>query len=81
MHRQKIVAKIILQLFSFFIIYYSFLSIALAAQIQIAWDANTESDLAGYKVYYGTASRNYGTPIDIGNVRSIKTLHYLSKAY
>ncbi len=79
MDRQKIVAKLILQLFSFF--YYSFLSIAFATQIRIAWDPNTESDLAGYKVYYGTTSRNYGTPIDVGNVRSIKTLHYLSKAY
>ncbi len=38
------------------------------AQIQIAWDPNTESDLAGYKVYYGTSSRNYGSPIDVGNV-------------
>jgi hypothetical protein len=46
-------------------------SYILAAQIKIAWDANTELDLAGYKVYYVTASGYYGgfgTPIDVGNV-------------
>ena len=39
-----------------------------AAQIRLAWDPNTESDLAGYKVYYGTGSRIYGSPINVGNV-------------
>jgi len=43
--------------------------IALAAtSVDLAWDANTEPDLAGYKIYYGTASGVYGTPIDVGNV-------------
>ena len=39
-----------------------------AAQVTLAWDANTESDLAGYKLYYGTASRTYGAPLDVGIV-------------
>ena len=34
----------------------------------LAWDANTEPDLSGYKLYYGTASGTYGTPINVGNV-------------
>ncbi len=38
----------------------------LAADITLAWDANAEPDLAGYKVYVGTASRTYGTPVTIG---------------
>lgn len=36
--------------------------------IRVTWNANTETDLAGYKVYYGTATGVYGTPIDVGNV-------------
>ena len=39
-----------------------------SGSITLAWDANTESDLAGYKVYYGTASKSYGTPVNVGNV-------------
>ena len=46
----------------------------LAAQVTLAWDANTDPGVAGYKLYYGTASRTYGTPVDVGKV----TQHTLS---
>ncbi len=39
-----------------------------SAQVSLAWDANTEPNLAGYKVYYGTASQNYGWVLDVGKV-------------
>jgi uncharacterized repeat protein (TIGR02543 family) len=42
--------------------------LATTAQLKLAWDPNTEADLAGYKIYFGTASRVYGTPIDIGSM-------------
>ena len=39
-----------------------------AMDITLAWDPNTEPDLAGYRIYYGTSSRNYISSIDVGNV-------------
>src|SRR4030042_4199018 len=50
---------------------------AWAAEIRIAWDPNSEPDLAGYKVYYGTASGVYngpGSPMNVGNVNSYRLL-------
>ena len=39
-----------------------------AASVTLAWDGNTESDLAGYKVHYGGSSGNYTNSTDVGNV-------------
>jgi hypothetical protein len=36
--------------------------------LTLAWDPNTEPDLAGYKVYYGTRSGDYDGAIDVGDV-------------
>jgi hypothetical protein len=38
-----------------------------AGQVTLAWNANTEIDLGGYKLYYGQASRNYTASVDVGN--------------
>ncbi|MBI4768085.1 MAG: FG-GAP repeat protein [Deltaproteobacteria bacterium] len=40
------------------------------AQITLTWDPNSEPDLAGYEIYYGTSSGNYQWNIDVGNVSS-----------
>jgi len=45
-------------------------SLAHAASVTLAWDPNTESDLAGYKVYYGNTSRSqaaYPHSVTIGS--------------
>ena len=39
-----------------------------ASALTLAWDPNTEDDLAGYRVYFGTQSGDYGSIIDVGNV-------------
>lgn len=39
---------------------------AAAAEATFSWLPNTETDLAGYKIYYGPASRDYTTTIDCG---------------
>ncbi len=39
---------------------------AYAGDVTLEWDPNTETDLAGYKIYYGTASRSYSAPISLG---------------
>ncbi|MDZ7290150.1 MAG: fibronectin type III domain-containing protein [candidate division KSB1 bacterium] len=39
-----------------------------AGSLKASWNANTEPDLAGYKIYYGRSSRNYTTTINVGKV-------------
>ncbi len=61
----------------------------LAAQVTLAWDANTDPAVAGYKLYYGYASRIYGTPVDVSNVtqytltgiEEVKTSYFAVTAY
>jgi hypothetical protein len=50
----------------FFFSILSFPPFAHAAQATLAWDAGTDPSVAGYKVYYGTSSRNYQVVIDAG---------------
>jgi hypothetical protein len=38
-----------------------------AGQVGLAWDANTEPELAGYRLYYGKTSGDYDASIDVGN--------------
>jgi len=45
-------------------------SLMAGASVRITWQPNTEPDLSGYKIYYGTQSRtvtNYPVVIDVGN--------------
>lgn len=60
--------------------YYSFICALLAGAFAVLpsagraqtleWDANTEPDLAGYRVYAGTQSGVYGPPVDVGKTTS-----------
>jgi len=39
-----------------------------AADVTLAWDANVEPDLAGYRIYWGQASRSYARSNAVGLV-------------
>lgn len=41
-----------------------------STQALLTWSAVTDTNLAGYKVYVGTRSGVYGTPLDVVNVTS-----------
>jgi hypothetical protein len=41
-----------------------------AAEVNLAWDPNSEPDLAGYRVHYGLGSRNYDHVMDVGSSTS-----------
>lgn len=47
-----------------------------AFDLTLAWDPNTEPDLAGYKIYIGYSSRQYSWALDVGN-RTTGTLKNL----
>lgn len=39
-----------------------------ATPVLLSWDANTEPDLDGYRLYYGVAPGTYQNVLDVGNV-------------
>lgn len=41
-----------------------------APPVSLAWSPNPESNIAGYKIYFGTVSGNYPTVFDAGDVTS-----------
>jgi hypothetical protein len=55
---------------AFFIVVAGMAPNAFAAQATLAWNPNTESDLAGYRLHYGTTSGNYTVHLDVHKVTS-----------
>ncbi|MRS02929.1 hypothetical protein EG832_06855 [bacterium] len=41
-----------------------------AGQAHLSWDASSSPGVAGYKLLYGTSSRNYTQSLDVGNTTS-----------
>jgi|GEM_PF-1903203 len=53
--------------FLFFSLFFLLCGGVEAAELTFSWLPNSESSLAGYKIHYGTTSRNYTSVIDIEN--------------
>lgn len=59
------------------------------ADVTLAWDANSEPDLSGYTIHYGTCSGAYTESVDVGNVTVFtvgglaagQTYYFTAKAY
>jgi hypothetical protein len=58
---------LLLSLAAFFLTFHILTPNAFSSQVTLAWDPNTEPELAGYKLYYGNASQSYSQVIDVGD--------------
>ena len=47
-----------------------FFANSFAGEIKVSWKENQESDLSGYRIYYGNRSKSYDQMIDVGKVAS-----------
>jgi hypothetical protein len=59
-----------------------------SGDVTLSWDPNSESDLAGYRIYYGTSSRTYDASIDAGMATTLtvtglglETYYFSATAY
>ncbi|MBN2091730.1 Ig-like domain-containing protein, partial [candidate division KSB1 bacterium] len=60
-----------------------------AESLKLLWDQNRETDLKGYKIYYGTATGKYSSHIDVGkmttytlnNLNANTTYYFVLTAY
>ncbi len=64
MHKRHYIFYLTTILFLFFPL------LAFAGSATVKWNSNSESDLNGYNLYYGTSSRNYGPAVPVGKVTS-----------
>jgi len=64
-----ILARLILGFMILCLLFFG-IGIARAADVTLGWDANTETNLAGYKLYYNTEKPGppYPVKVDVGNV-------------
>ena len=49
------------------LVFFAFAGAAEAAALRLAWDANPETNIAGYRILYGTSSSNLSQTIQLSN--------------
>jgi VCBS repeat protein/fibronectin type III domain protein len=62
---------------------------AAQTSVTLAWDPNTETNIAGYAIYYGTSAGNWPTAVNVGNVTQTtvsgltrgQTYYFIARAY
>jgi hypothetical protein len=89
LHTNKCSIKKVFTFFLFTAIFISTHTLAYSFQLALAWDPNTDPDIAGYKIYYGKISRNYTFEVDVGKYESVtisglvpgKTYYFAVTAY
>ena len=57
-----------------------FVSVCFGLPVTFEWDPNIETDLAGYRLYWGIGSGEYTQSIDVGNVTTY-TLNLNESSY
>lgn len=80
MYNQKQALILPLQIFRVFfvslltlsLVFFLFTAKAFSAQVTLAWDPNTEPNLAGYKLHYGFETGKYVYTIDVGDSTSFQ---------
>ncbi len=53
-----------------FLLAFTALSAIADVSVPLAWNPSPDANVAGYKIYYGGASRTYTNSVDVGNVTS-----------
>ncbi|GEM_PF-382678 len=66
-----------LEIYVVMILTFTLKTLAWAGTATLSWDPNTESDLAGYKVYFGTVSSTYTQSVDVGLTTTPATPQYI----
>ncbi len=61
---------LLLRLTFFLLISFLSASSGHAAEVTLAWDPNTDPNVSGYRVYYGTVTRSYNQFVPVGNYTS-----------
>jgi hypothetical protein len=71
------VCRVFLSSVLYLLVFLFLVGSAYSAQVTLAWDPNTNPNIAGYRIYYGSASGKYSNSVDVGNKTSY-TLSNLS---